>query len=145
MNVLYVTNTLHRGGAEAHLLLLATGLQTHGVTCEVAYLRSAVAGGSVNLRDTFENSRIKTHYLGCENSYDPRSGWRLNRLLATRKWDVLHSHLPRADAAAAVRKLVHPSPTWSSTIHHPYGNAHAGAALSPAMAPLRRLAGRVIR
>jgi glycosyltransferase involved in cell wall biosynthesis len=144
MNILYVTNTLHRGGAEAHLLLLGTGLQARGAICEIAYLRSIVSGGSIDLRDTFESAGIKTHYLNCEKSYDPRSGLRLNRLLATRKWDILHSHLPRADAAAIMCKVIHPRQTWISTIHHPYDNAYAGARLMPAMAPMWKRADGVI-
>lgn len=146
MNILYVINTLHRGGAEAHLFLLAQGLQSHGVICEVAFLRSSVAGGSVDLRATFEKEGIGTHYLGCERSYDPRSGVRLNRILRTRKWDVLHSHLPRADAAAAVCKLFNPHQAWISTVHHPYdeGNAYSGARLIPALAPMWRMADGII-
>lgn len=144
MNVLYVINTLHKGGAEAHLLLLARGLRSHGVNCEVAYLRSDVGGGSVDLRDVFEDAGIKTHYLGCERSYDPRSGIRLNRLLASRPWDVLHSHLPRADAAALQCKLLNKRLKWISTLHHPYDNAYAGAPLLPLMAPMWRWADGVI-
>lgn len=144
MNVLCVINTLHKGGAEAHLLLLAKGLLSRGVTCEVAYLRSAVGGGSVDLRDTFEDAGIRTHYLECERSYDPRSGIRLGRLLASKEWDVLHSHLPRADAAAVFCKLTHRRQTWISTLHHPYDNAYAGAPLITAMAPMWRQADGII-
>lgn len=144
MNVLFVTNTLHRGGAEAHLLLLARGLRERGVTCEVAFLRSSVSGGSLDLRDAFEEAHIATHYLGCERSYDLRAGLRLNRLLHSRPWDVLHSHLPRADAAAAICKLLNPRQRWIATLHHPYDNAYAGAPLVPFMAPMWRLADGVI-
>jgi glycosyltransferase involved in cell wall biosynthesis len=144
MNILYVTNTLHRGGAEAHLLLLARGLKARGVHCEVAFLRSTVGGGSVDLRETFEQHGIRTHYLACERSYDLRAGVRLNRLLRSRPWHVLHSHLPRADAAAAFCKLLDRSLTWVSTLHHPYDNAYSGAPLVPLLAPMWRRADGLI-
>ena len=72
MRVLYVINTLYNGGAEAHLLLLARGVQQHDVTCEVAFLRESVGGGSIDLRGAFEAAGVRTHYLGCEKSYDLR-------------------------------------------------------------------------
>lgn len=147
MNVLQLTNTLHRGGAEAHLLLLAKGLQSHGVTCEVAFLRATVTGGSSDLRETFEDAGIRTHYLACESSYDPRTVLRLRRLLAMRKWDVLHSHLPRCDAAAATCRLFDPRQRWVSTLHHPYDsddNAYSAGRWITIMAPMWRLADGVI-
>ncbi len=147
MRVLQVTNTLHRGGAEAHLLLLAKGLQSRGVMCDVAFLRAAVTGGSPDLRQTFEDAGIRTHYLGCEHSYDVRAAVRLNRLLATQNWDVLHSHLPRCDAAAAACRLFSSSRTWISTLHHPYDsddNAYSAGRWIGTLAPMWRLADGVI-
>ena len=146
MTILHVINTLHKGGAEAHLLLLTKGLQSHGVTCEVAFLRSTDAGGSVNLRGTFEDAGIRTHDLRCDNSFDPRAAVRLNRLLGTRKWDVLHSHLPRADAAAAACRLFKPRQPWMSTVHHPYDDAtaYSGARVIPVLAPMWRMADGII-
>jgi glycosyltransferase involved in cell wall biosynthesis len=145
MNILYVTNTLHKGGAEAHLLLLTQGLQAAGHSCEVAFLRSAVPGGSIDLRASFEAAGIRTHHLHCERSYDPRSATRLHRLLTQRRWDVLHSHLPRADAAAAACRMFTPhGPAWISTVHHPYDNAYSGASLIPALAPMWRMADGLI-
>ena len=111
MNVLQVANTLHQGGAEAHLLQLARGLKGYGVNCEVAFLRSHVAGGSSDLRQMFEDAGVRTHYLECERSYDLRAGIRLKGLLSARKWDILHLHLPRCDAASAFCKLLQPSQT----------------------------------
>jgi len=145
MNVLFVATTLHRGGAEMHLLLLARGLRAHGITAEVAFLRADVAGGSVDLRETFEREGIRTHYLGSERFYDPRAAVRLHRLLRSRQWDVVHSHLPRADAAAATCKLLMPRQVWISTLHHPYDDsAYSAAALIPVLAPMWRLANGVI-
>lgn len=144
MRVLEVITTLHKGGAEAHLLLLAQGLRTRGITCEVAFLRSRVGGGATDLRDAFERSGIRTHYLGCERALDLRAGVRLNRLIDSGKWDVLHSHLPRADGAALFCKLRHRAQAWISTIHHPYDNAYSGAPLIPVLAPMWRQADGVI-
>jgi glycosyltransferase involved in cell wall biosynthesis len=144
MNILYVITTLHKGGAEAHLLLLARGLQALGATCEVAFLRARVGGGSVDLREGFEAAGIRTHYLASEKSYDLRAGIRLHRLVKARKWDILHSHLPRADAAAAMCKILNRHQPWVSTLHHPYDNAYSGARLVPALARMWRLADGVI-
>jgi glycosyltransferase involved in cell wall biosynthesis len=147
MHVLQVTNTLHKGGTEAHLLELTKGLKGLGVTCEVAFLRSAVTGGSTDLREVFEAEGIRTHYLACEGPYDLRAPVRLRRLLASRHWDVLHSHLPRPDAAAAMCRLLDPYQTWIATLHHPYDSdddAYAGRRWIPAVAPMWRLADGVI-
>lgn len=147
MRVLQVTNTLHKGGTETHLLDLTTGLQTHGVTCEVAFLRSVVAGGSPDLREAFEAAGIRTHYLACEGPYDLRAPVRLRRLLAEGRWDILHSHLPRCDAAAAVCRLLDSRQTWIATLHHPYDSdddAYAGRRWIGVMAPMWRLADGVI-
>jgi glycosyltransferase involved in cell wall biosynthesis len=144
MNVLYVINTLHQGGAEVHLLLLARGLQSRGVTCEVAFFRSTVAGGSIDLRERFEAGGIRTHYLASEKSYDVRAALHLRRLLATRRWDVMHSHLPRSDAAAAICRMLGSRQVWISTLHHPYDNAYSAARLIPALAPMWRRADGVI-
>lgn len=145
MNILYVTNTLHKGGAEKHLLDMAKGLQNYGVKSEVAFLRSRVSGGSVDLRNDFEKAGIKTHYLGGEHSCDPRIGIRLHRLLGKKKWDLLHSHLPRADAAALWCKLFSfKKMPWISTIHHPYDNAYSAAQMIPLLAPIWRRADGII-
>jgi glycosyltransferase involved in cell wall biosynthesis/SAM-dependent methyltransferase len=144
MNVLHVITALHKGGAEAHLLLLTKELQAQGAHCEVAYLRQHVGGGSIDLRSTFEAAGIRTHYLGCERSFDPRSGVRLHQLLNSGKWDVVHSHLPRADAAAAGAKALNARRTWISTIHDPYDGAYSGARFIPVVAPMWRLADGVI-
>lgn len=144
MNVLYITNTLHKGGAEVHLLILIKGMQALGVKCEIAFLRSKVTGGSDDLRNDFEHAGIRTHYMKCENSFDPRIGWRLNHLLGKNKWDVLHSHLPRADGAAALCKIFKPKQAWISTLHHPYDNAYAAACMIPALAPMWRMADGII-
>ena len=144
MKVLYVINTLYNGGAEAHLLLLTQGVQALGGRCEVAFLRASVSGGSVDLREAFEAAGVRTHYLGCDKAYDLRSGARLHRLLSSGTWDVLHSHLPRADAAAAIAKLRDRHQIWIATLHHPYDNAYSGAPLIPLLAPMWRLADGVI-
>jgi len=63
VNTLFVINTLHQGGAEAHLLLLASGLIARGARCNVACLRSGVSGGSVDLRDDVFGGRVKTDLI----------------------------------------------------------------------------------
>ena len=144
MNVLYITNTLHKGGAEAHILQLAKGLRAYGVYCEIAFLRSHVSGGSMNLESDFIKEGIRTHYLGCERSWDPRIGILLNRLVRATHWDLLHSHLPRADSAAAWCKILNPNLNWISTLHHPYDNAYSAARLIPFLAPMWRAADGII-
>jgi glycosyltransferase involved in cell wall biosynthesis len=144
MRILYVITTLHRGGAEAHLLQLAKGLQSRGETCQVAFLRSKVDGGSVDLRGAFEEAGVRTHNLDCERPYDVRAGMRLHRVLSQAPCDVLHSHLPRADSAGLVCKLLNPGQTWISTLHHPYDNAYSGAPLIPFLAPMWRRADGII-
>ena len=144
MNTLYITNTLHKGGAEEHLLVLTKGLQPYGVKSEVAFLRSKVSGGSIDLRNDFEKAGVQTHYLGCEYSCDPRIGLRLHRLLGQKKWHILHSHLPRADAAAAWCKLFGLKIPWISTLHHPYDNSYSAASLIPILEPIWRYADSII-
>ena len=146
MKVLHIINSLHKGGAEAHLLMLMKGFRERGVDGEVAFLRQTVPGGSIDLREQFEEAGIPTHYLACESPYDVRSAPRLNHLL-TRGYDILHSHLPRADAAAAVCKVLRPRQTWVSTIHGPYNRTYASAVIGglvPWMSPIWKRADGII-
>ena len=92
MKILHVITTLDVGGAEMHLLAQVRGQCARGHDVRVAYLK-----GQGRLRTDFETagaSRVEA--VGS-------SPLALRRLREPMRWaDVIHSHLLKADALAAV-------------------------------------------
>lgn len=122
LKVLHVISGLHAGGAELHLLTLCHHLKRFGVEPSVAYLRDRLSDARF-LRTSFEQQGIVVHPLEADSWYDVRSGRRLKRVLKNEKPTLLHSHLPRADLAAAYQTLFRPSVPWISSIHDVYSKS----------------------
>ncbi|SDL94687.1 glycosyltransferase [Nonomuraea jiangxiensis] len=88
MKVLHVITGLAAGGAEQQLRSLLPHL---GVRSEVAVLtgRGVVA-------DAIERTGVPVHYAGMRGNRDLRAVGRLARLMRSRRYDVVHTHLYRA-------------------------------------------------
>src|SRR5215813_1213398 len=111
VKVLHVINTLSAGGAELHLLSLCRFLRRQGLEVVVSCLREHVKD-SRSLRAEFENEGIQVAHLRANSRYSIRFFIRLTRLLRKEQPVVLHSHLPRADLAAALALLLFPRVSW---------------------------------
>jgi glycosyltransferase involved in cell wall biosynthesis len=106
--ILHLIPTLHRGGAEKQLCLLAAGLQRAGFDAQVCAL---VEGGP--MAETLEAAGIRPTILKRRWQIDPRLFWNLKSLIDYLRPDVIHAWKCSANAyglAAAVgcgvRRLV---------------------------------------
>ncbi len=92
MRILHVSTTIARGGAEHHLLELASRQRRAGHEVTVAWLKAAP-----ELAPRFEGSGVALAPLGLSRYGDPRPAWRLASLL--RRWqpDIVHAHMPPAE------------------------------------------------
>lgn len=115
IRVLQVITSLERGGAENHLLALLTHADRAAFEIEVAVLR-----GEGELVPIFRDAGIKVHLLRARTRFDPLALARLLALLRKGGFDIVHSHLFRADiyAGMAVAQLGQQRPLLVSTRHN---------------------------
>jgi glycosyltransferase involved in cell wall biosynthesis len=92
IRVLHLITSLNRGGAENHLYALATHVDRARFDFEVAALR-----GEGNLIEAFRAAGVRVHLLGAKSQLDLGALGRLVKLIADERYDVVHSHLFRAD------------------------------------------------
>ena len=113
--VLHVITSLDRGGAENHLLALATHANRSRFQIEVAVL-----SGDGELVSDFHAAGIPVHLVHARWKVDPFALGRLERILREGRYDVVHSHLFRADtyAALAIGRLGSNRPRLVSTRHN---------------------------
>lgn len=95
--VLMVVTTLDVGGAEKHLLLLTQGLIERGVHVDLAYLK-----GQGTLIGAFERLGARVTKVSFEGKGELWSAIRgLSRLIRAGDYDVVHTHLLKADVVGA--------------------------------------------
>lgn len=111
--LLHVVPTLGGGGAEYSLLAVATELARRGHSLEVCVLR-----GSLDLRPLFEKAGVTVHALGLGSWSDyPRGLAALNRLIATRHYDVVRSLMSEASIAVSLSLPARPPPPHVASFH----------------------------
>ncbi|MBV9543696.1 MAG: glycosyltransferase [Chloroflexi bacterium] len=115
IRVLQLITSLDRGGAENHLLALLTHADRSAFEFE-----AAVVGGGGELVPLFREAGVTVHLLGARNRLDVFALQRLIRLLRDGHFDIVHSHLFRADiyAGIAVAQLGDARPYLVSTRHN---------------------------
>jgi glycosyltransferase involved in cell wall biosynthesis len=115
IRVLQLITSLDRGGAENHLLALLTHANRDQFEFETAVLR-----GEGELVRVFREANINVHLLKAHGRFDPLALRRLVRLLRGGDFDIVHSHLFRADvyAAIAIAQLGEHAPPLVSTRHN---------------------------
>ncbi len=113
--MLQLITSLERGGAENHLLALLTHADRTTFESE-----AAVLSGEGELVSVFRDAGIPVHLLKARNRFDPFAFRKLLRLLRSGNYDILHSHLFRADiyAGLAVARLGERAPLLVSTRHN---------------------------
>ena len=116
IRVLQLITSLERGGAENHLLALLTHADRRAFELE-----TAVLSGEGELVPVFRKAGIPVHLLKARNRFDPLALGRLGRLLREGHFDILHSHLFRADiyAGLAVARVASPAPVLAQTSTSP--------------------------
>lgn len=143
MKVFHLINTLSAGGAELHLLTLCRCLKRQGVEVTVACLREKVKG-SRSLRADFEHENIRVVNLKADSRYDVTFVGRLLLLLIREKPRILHSHLPRADIAAALICRLGNVPSFICSVHGVYRDRWFGRWIAPFLRRAYRKADVVI-
>jgi glycosyltransferase involved in cell wall biosynthesis len=115
IRVLQLITSLERGGAENHLLALLTHADR-----QAFQLETAVLCGEGELVPVFREAGIPVHLLRSRTRFDPLALGRLVKLLRDGNFDILHSHLFRADiyAGLAVAQLGVRRPLVVSTRHN---------------------------
>jgi glycosyltransferase involved in cell wall biosynthesis len=115
IRVLQLITSLERGGAENHLLALLTHADRQAFDLE-----TAVISGEGELVPVFRQAGIPVHLLKSRSRFDPLALGRLVRLLRDGQFDIVHSHLFRADiyAGLAVARLGERRPLLVSTRHN---------------------------
>jgi glycosyltransferase involved in cell wall biosynthesis len=143
MKVLHLINTLAVGGAEMHLLALCSHLKKHGLDIVVVCLREHVKG-SRSLRPEFVHEHIRIVNLHADSRYDCRFLGRFVRVLKEEHPDIVHTHLPRADFAGCLGRLLCPSIPWVSSVHDIYSKSWSGKWTLPLLNVFWRRADAVI-
>jgi glycosyltransferase involved in cell wall biosynthesis len=115
IRVLQVITSLERGGAENHLLALLTHADRSAFEIE-----TAVLSGEGELVPVFREAGIRVHLLRARGRLDPLALRRLAALLHHGRFDIVHSHLFRADiyAGLAVAQMRERRPLLVSTRHN---------------------------
>jgi len=115
VRVLHVITSLERGGAENHLLALLGHADRAAFTFE-----TAVLSGEGELVSALRADGIAVHTLRARGRMDPAALGRLIELLRQGEYDIVHSHLFRADiyAGLAVGRLRERRPLLVSTRHN---------------------------
>lgn len=119
MKVAFLINTLSAGGAELHLLTLVRHLRRQGVDIHVGYFKEVP--GSRPLWGEFAAAGATVIDLQGERAWDVRHLLRVVRWVRTAEPHILHTHLPRADFAGWLAKLLNPSLIWVASVHAVYG------------------------
>lgn len=102
------------GGAERHVLMMASGLRRRGWNVTVVALSGPGGEAAAGLQ------RNSIGYLSLEmrkGLFDPRGWLRLLAWLRRCKPDIVHAHLPHAAWMARLSRLLVPIPAVLDTIH----------------------------
>lgn len=117
MRILYVITTLDMGGAEKHLLWLCQGMIERGHSCDVAYLK-----GAGRLVPEFEKLGCRVEKVEFEKPAHAFAAIaRLKALFfdgSTPRYDVVHSHLLKADALCAIAARARKPPIFVQSKHN---------------------------
>jgi glycosyltransferase involved in cell wall biosynthesis len=111
--MLLSTNMGMGGGAEEQVIHLAGALTERGWKVRIVSMLPPKP-----MPPGFDFSAIPVDHLGMSRGIpDPRSIWRLRRLLAEFRPDVVHSHMNHANLLARVVRLISPTPVVIGTLH----------------------------
>ena len=114
MEILHIITTLDRGGAENHLYMLCKGLKTLGYKISIVYLK-----GIGELKEVFENFGCKVIKIDGDAFKRPlRTLFKLKKIIAQLKPDILHTHLNKAEFFGNLAGFLSKKPLIISTKHN---------------------------
>lgn len=113
MNILFIIDTLGRGGAERVLVNTLPELQNLGIKCEVAILFD-----KDDLARELETYDIKVHKLNLSYKWNFFEAlYKLHKLLRIGNYEIIHAHLFFAHFYTALIKIFHPKIKTLTTFH----------------------------
>ncbi len=114
MKILSVIETLGKGGAERVLVNTLPALQKLGIECEVAILFE-----TDDLAEELEVQGIKVHRLHLSHKWNVVEGiYKLNQLLKSHHFDIIHAHLFFAYFYTGLVKLFQSNIKTVTTFHN---------------------------
>ena len=121
MRILYLIDSLGPGGAERSLAAMAPAYVRRGVQLDVAFLIDRPG-----VHDDLEAAGARLFPLSGPGG---RAGWawRAERLIATRRPDLVHTTLFEADVAGRIGASLARVPVVSSLVNVAYGDDHAAS------------------
>lgn len=106
------------GGAEVHLRELLSGLSRDKYDLELAFFKEE-AQEARPMKGDFEALGLPVHDLKGQGRIAPGALFRLAQLIRNRGYDLVHSHLFRADLYGALASLVRPGMKLINSVHNP--------------------------
>lgn len=117
IKLLILTHACTVGGAENHLLLLLKHLDKRKFDVTFAYfIEKPDDAGS--MREEFLRLGIKVVDLKGKSKFDPLMIYRLIKTIKEEKYEIIHTHLFRANLAGLLIKKLFPSIKLISTVHN---------------------------
>ena len=122
MKVAHVINSLNRGGAESHLFELATAQNNSGFIVDVVVIGED-SPDILSIKNDLSKICRKVYRLKGPRMFNIFSYIKLQKIIKTNSYDVIHSHQPRSDYMIyLLKKLIFPEKffKWIVSIHGKY-------------------------
>ena len=122
MKVAHVINSLNRGGAESHLLELVTAQSNHGFIVDVIVIGED-SSEILSIKSDLSKFCREVHRLKGPRMFNIFSYAKLQKIIKTNSYDIVHSHQPRSDYMIyLLKKLIFPEKffKWIVSVHGKY-------------------------
>ncbi|HEX2988603.1 MAG TPA: glycosyltransferase family 4 protein [Chloroflexota bacterium] len=110
--ILHLVTSLDLGGAQNHLLSLVKGLRARGHTADVAFFKNPT------LLKEFQATGAEVFDLSTRRTFSPLLIPRLTGILRDGRYQILHTHLLKADSYGAVAGMLARTPVVLSSKHN---------------------------
>ncbi len=110
--VLHVITSLDVGGAQKHLLSLVQGLRRRGHEADVAFFKNP------SLAPQFRETGARLFDLSTRETFSPFLLPRLARILAQGRYQIVHTHLLKADGYGTLAGLLARTPVRIASKHN---------------------------
>lgn len=109
---MHVITSLDVGGAQKHLLSLMKGLRLRGHTADVAFFKNP------SLAQEFRSAGIRLYDLHAEGGLSPLLVPRLAHILFHGRYQIVHTHLLKADVYGALASILARTPVRVASKHN---------------------------
>lgn len=110
--VLHVITSLDVGGAQKHLLSLVRGLRRRGYVADVAFFKNP------SMVQQFAETGARVFDMSARGTFSPFLLPRLTRLLVAGRYQIVHTHLLKADAYGTLAGVLAGTPVRIASKHN---------------------------